>query len=70
LGLFSFLCLAARGCAVAVACRAGDDFYEVLAGLDEGENVVTQGALLIDAQAQVAHSAQGPAPAAGHDHAK
>lgn len=39
--------------------RAGDDAYEVLAGLDEGDQVVTQGALLIDAQAQVAHSAQG-----------
>lgn len=39
--------------------RAGDDSYEVLAGLEEGDQVVTQGALLIDAQAQVAHSAQG-----------
>jgi Cu(I)/Ag(I) efflux system membrane fusion protein len=42
--------------------RAGDDAYEVLGGLEEGEKVVAQGALLIDAQAQVAHSAQTPAP--------
>ena len=64
--------------------RAGDDAYEVLSGLDEGDQVVTQGALLIDAQAQVAHSAQGsgnqptgetPVPlqssatAPAHDHA-
>ncbi len=41
--------------------RAGDDAYEVLAGLHEGDHVVTEGALLIDAQAQVAHSARGSA---------
>ena len=33
--------------------RVGDDFYEVIAGLQEGENVVTNGNLLIDAQAQL-----------------
>ena len=52
--------------------RAGDDAYEVLSGLEEGDQVVTQGALLIDAQAQVAHSAQGSPPAApaaqAHEH--
>lgn len=33
--------------------RAGDDFWEVLAGLQEGEQVVTTGNLLVDAQAQL-----------------
>ncbi|HEX8312597.1 MAG TPA: efflux RND transporter periplasmic adaptor subunit [Chthoniobacteraceae bacterium] len=33
--------------------RAGDDFYEVLSGIEEGELVVTTGNLLIDAQAQL-----------------
>jgi Cu(I)/Ag(I) efflux system membrane fusion protein len=33
--------------------RAGDDFYEVLSGVNEGELVVTTGNLLIDAQAQL-----------------
>jgi membrane fusion protein, copper/silver efflux system len=46
--------------------RAGDNDYEVLSGLDEGDQVVTQGALLIDAQAQVAHAAQGTQPEASN----
>ncbi len=33
--------------------RAGDDAYEVLSGLETGDKVVTQGALLIDGQAQI-----------------
>ena len=33
--------------------RVGDDYYEVVGGLREGENVVTNGNLLIDAQAQL-----------------
>lgn len=33
--------------------RVGDDTYEVLDGLTEGERVVTQGNMLIDAQAQL-----------------
>ncbi len=37
--------------------RVGDDTYEVLSGLTTGEKVVTQGALLLDGQAQLAHSA-------------
>lgn len=41
--------------------RAGDDVWEVLAGLEEGERVVTTGNLLLDAQAQLAHPAEGPA---------
>jgi Cu(I)/Ag(I) efflux system membrane fusion protein len=46
--------------------RAGDDDYEVLDGLAEGERVVTQGNMLIDAQAQLNATAnQGDA---GHDH--
>jgi Cu(I)/Ag(I) efflux system membrane fusion protein len=37
--------------------RAGDDEYEVLDGVAEGERVVTQGGMLIDAQAQLNASA-------------
>jgi Cu(I)/Ag(I) efflux system membrane fusion protein len=51
--------------------RRGDALVEVLAGLAEGDNVVTSGALLIDAQAQLAaegaghmHHAAAAAPAA------
>jgi len=40
--------------------RAGDDVWEVLAGLEEGERIVTTGNLLIDAQAQLAQPAQAP----------
>lgn len=43
--------------------RRGDQHWEVLAGLAEGESVVTQGNLMIDAQAQL-NSGAGPA----HDH--
>jgi len=39
--------------------RAGDEFWEVLGGLSEGEKVVTTGNLLIDSQAQLAESANG-----------
>lgn len=38
--------------------RVGDDAVEILAGLEAGEKVVTEGALLIDGQAQLAHSAK------------
>jgi Cu(I)/Ag(I) efflux system membrane fusion protein len=38
--------------------RAGDDLWEVVAGLKEGERVVTTGNLLIDAQAQLDHPPQ------------
>ena len=41
--------------------RVGDDVWEVLAGLQEGERVVTTGNLLIDAQAQLDHPQQAPA---------
>jgi hypothetical protein len=34
--------------------RIGDEFYEVLAGLDSGDKVVTNGNLLIDSEAQLA----------------
>lgn len=44
--------------------RVGDDHYEVLAGLDEGDRVVLNGNLLIDAQAQLNQSLD-----AAHDHA-
>ena len=40
--------------------RAGDDFWEVLAGLEEGEQVVTAGNLLVDAQAQLDQPTHGP----------
>ncbi len=51
--------------------RTGDDAVEILDGLAPGEKVVTQGALLIDGQAQLAHSANGndSPPPAPHDHA-
>ncbi len=41
--------------------RVGDDVWEILAGLQEGERVVTSGNLLIDAQAQLDHPQQTPA---------
>jgi|CXWL01.1.fsa_nt_gi Cu(I)/Ag(I) efflux system membrane fusion protein len=44
--------------------RIGDTTAEVLAGLAEGDKVVTQGALLLDGQAQLAHAATGGT----HDH--
>ena len=50
--------------------RKGDALVEVLAGLTEGERVVTSGALLIDAQAQLVHEAtahsHGTAASASH----
>ena len=33
--------------------RVGDEFYEVIAGLDAGDKVVTAGNLLIDSEAQL-----------------
>jgi Cu(I)/Ag(I) efflux system membrane fusion protein len=44
--------------------RRGDALVEVLDGLKENENVVTTGALLIDAQAQLAREAHVHAPGA------
>lgn len=44
--------------------RIGDTTAEVLGGLAEGDRVVTQGALILDGQAQLAHAATGGA----HDH--
>ena len=46
--------------------RVGDTMVEVLAGLADGDRVATQGALLLDGQAQLAHAALGgePKPAA------
>ena len=46
--------------------RTGDDDYEVLGGLAEGERVVTQGNMLIDAQAQLNASANQEAPDHSH----
>lgn len=45
--------------------RVGDTEAEVLAGLAEGERVVTQAALILDSQAQLAHAATA---GGGHDH--
>lgn len=39
--------------------RIGDEFAEVLAGLAEGDRVVTAAALILDSQAQLAHAATG-----------
>jgi Cu(I)/Ag(I) efflux system membrane fusion protein len=44
---------------------AGDTHYAVLSGLREGDRVVTQGALLIDGQAQLAQSAAAATGGAG-----
>ncbi len=56
--------------------RVGDDTVEILAGLHEGDRVVTEGGLLLDGQAQLAraaitgdnpahtHAAPGPEPVA------
>ncbi|MEY2879867.1 MAG: Cation efflux system protein CusB precursor [Verrucomicrobiota bacterium] len=44
--------------------RRGDALVEIISGLAENENVVTTGALLLDAQAQLAREAQRPSPAA------
>lgn len=50
--------------------RRGDDAWEVLSGVEEGERVVTQGNLLIDAQAELNRSANAanPEPATPHSH--
>ena len=42
--------------------RTGDDDYELLEGVTAGERVVTQGGMLIDAQAQLNASVAEPAP--------
>ena len=47
--------------------RAADGVWEILEGLKAGEAVVTQGNLLIDAQAQLNASAN---PSAAHNHAE
>lgn len=46
--------------------RRGDADFEVVSGLKEGDRVVTEGALILDGQAQLAHAAVGAT--AGHDH--
>jgi Cu(I)/Ag(I) efflux system membrane fusion protein len=45
--------------------RVGDREAEVLGGLEEGDRVVTQAALILDSQAQLAHAAVA---GGGHDH--
>jgi Cu(I)/Ag(I) efflux system membrane fusion protein len=45
--------------------RIGDSSAEILDGLTEGDKVVTQGGLILEGQAQLAHAAIGGA----HDHA-
>ncbi|HEY0967546.1 MAG TPA: efflux RND transporter periplasmic adaptor subunit [Opitutaceae bacterium] len=47
------------------AGRAGDGDIEIIDGLRAGEKVVTQGALLLDGQAQLAHAAGPATDAAG-----
>ncbi len=56
------LAYAARSVALG---RIGDTDVEVLSGLREGDKVVTEGALVLDGQAQLAHAAVG---SSGHDH--
>jgi len=45
--------------------RIGDTEAEILAGLRAGDRVVTEGALVLDGQAQLAHAAVGSTP---HEH--
>lgn len=45
--------------------RTGDTDAEVLSGLRDGDKVVTEGALILDGQAQLAHAAVGTSE---HDH--
>jgi Cu(I)/Ag(I) efflux system membrane fusion protein len=40
--------------------RCGDEYWEVLAGLNPGETVVTAGNLVVDAQAQLSQTAHRP----------
>ena len=48
--------------------RVGDDTVEILAGLHEGDRVVTEGGLLLDGQAQLARAAiTGDDPAHHHE---
>ncbi len=44
--------------------RVGDDAVEIVAGLQPGERVVTEGGLLLDGQAQLARAALPPEPSA------
>ncbi len=44
--------------------RVGDDVWEVLSGVDEGERVVTTGNLLIDSQAQLDRGGEPPSEVA------
>jgi Cu(I)/Ag(I) efflux system membrane fusion protein len=46
--------------------RVGDDFIEIVSGLAAGDRVVTEGALLIDGQAQLARAAITVSPAEPH----
>lgn len=50
--------------------RAGDELWEITDGLREGEMVVVNGNLLIDAQAQLNQSVQAPVPVAAPDGAR
>ena len=43
--------------------RAGDEVWEVVSGVSEGESVVTSGNLLLDSQAQLHAAVAPPAPA-------
>mgnify|MGYP001415343075 CR=1 FL=1 len=42
--------------------RIGDEFAEVIDGLNTGDRVVTHGAIILDGQAQLAHAATGGTP--------
>ena len=42
-----------EGTASADSAHAGTDYYPVLAGLKEGERIVSQGSFLIDSQTRI-----------------
>lgn len=46
--------------------RVGDEVVEIIGGLSEGEQVVTQGNLLLDAQSQIAGQGRGENHSSGH----
>ncbi|MDR2346473.1 MAG: efflux RND transporter periplasmic adaptor subunit [Planctomycetaceae bacterium] len=53
-----------------VVGKIGDDELEIVSGIKEGEKVVTQAALLVDSQTQLAHISDTPLTAEQHDSEK
>jgi membrane fusion protein, copper/silver efflux system len=45
-----------------------DDYWEVLSGLKEGEQVVSRALFLVDSESQLKSAIAGMGSAGGHDH--